>query len=105
MAFTEIKSYTLYQYAGASASGVIFLYDNANRHIGNGYFLHGDNLPASWQNAQNGFISLYMHDTAFPAVVDMLRNEKPCYLWWFGSSGAISTSKESVGEHELVARP
>lgn len=101
MAHTEIQSYTLYQYSGAFATGVIFLFDNDNKHFANAYFLRNDALPAPSQNA-NGFISLYFHDTAFPSVVDMLRNEKPCYLWWFDISGAISTSKEAVGEDELT---
>ena len=101
MALTAIQSYTLYQYAGATATGVIFLFDNNNRHIANAYFLHRDSLPAPSQ-ATNGFVSLYLHDSAFPAVVDMLRNEKPCYLWWFSTSGAISTSKEAVGENDLT---
>lgn len=104
MAYTEIKSYTIYQYSGASGTGLIFLYDKTNRHIGNAYFIHEDNLPLPWQDA-NGFVSLYMHDTSYLPVVDMLRNEKPCYLWWFNTSGAISTSNEPVGENEFRIRP
>jgi hypothetical protein len=101
MAFTEIQSYTLYQYSGAFATGLIFFFDKGNKHFANAYFLHKDALPAPFQGT-DGVISLYFHDTAFPAAVDMLRNEKPCYLWWFGTSGAISTSKEAVGENELT---
>ena len=103
MAFIEIKKYVLAQYSGASATGLIYLYDGQNKHIGNAYFIREENsLPMPKQDA-SGFVALYFYDNAFAFVVDLLRNEKPCYLAWYGSSGAIVTSAEAVGEGDLPA--
>jgi hypothetical protein len=103
MARTEIVSYGLQQYSGAALSALIYLYGANNKHIGNAYFArYGDPIPAPSQRP-DGFVSLYFHHSAFAFVVDILRNEKPCYLSWFTSSGAIGTGAESVGEHELTS--
>ena len=101
MEYLEIKSYVLNQYAGASANGLIYLYDTNNHHIGNAYFVRQDSVPEPMQDSF-GFYNLYFHDTEYMSVVDMLRNEGPCYLRWYGSSAAISTSCEEVGENELT---
>ena len=102
MARTEIVSYGLQQYSGATSSGLIYLYGANSKHIGNAYFVnYGSPIPAPNQGP-NGFVSLYYHHTAFAFVVDILRNEKPCYLSWFTSSGTIGTGVEQVGEHELT---
>ena len=50
---------------------------------------------------------LYMPSSAFPHLIDMLRNEKPVWLQWHAEAGekrlawfAIGTMQEPVGEEE-----
>jgi hypothetical protein len=43
---------------------------------------------------------MYMPETALPAVIDMLRNEKPIYFYFAASSGFLHTGTEPIGEAE-----
>ena len=52
----------------------------------------------------NNFVNLYYHLDDFHNALDLLRNEKPMYLWFNGSGAGyengIQTSPEPVGEGE-----
>ena len=96
----EILSYAIRQSSGSALSGLIHLYGESHRHIGNlSFALIGDPTPSPSQRS-DGFISLFFPHSAFAFVVDILRNEKPCYLMWGGTSGSVGSSIEGVGEHE-----
>ncbi len=62
----------------------------------------GSTLPVD--SIQNGQAMLYYHLEDFENVVDLLRNEKPLYLYYNGSGGGfengIRTDEEQVGEGE-----
>ncbi len=52
-------------------------------------------------DAQSGnIIRMHLPSTMFQNVLDVLRNEKPVYVYFTQGRGFLSTSKEPVGEGE-----
>jgi hypothetical protein len=47
-----------------------------------------------------GIIRMHLPSTMFENVLDVLRNEKPVYIYFAQGHGFLSTSKEPVGESE-----
>lgn len=47
-----------------------------------------------------GIIRMHLPSTMFQSVLDILRNEKPVYIYFAQGRGFLSTSKEPVGEGE-----
>ena len=43
---------------------------------------------------------MHLPSTMFENVLDILRNEKPVYIYFAQSRGFLSTSTEPVGEEE-----
>ena len=48
----------------------------------------------------NGIIRMHLPSAMFQSVLDVLRNEKPVYIYFAQNRGFLSTSKEPVGEEE-----
>lgn len=48
----------------------------------------------------NGVIRMHLPSTMFQSVLDVLRNEKPVYIYFAQGRGFLATSKEPVGEGE-----
>ena len=63
------------------------------------------NLPAAYQAAPN-YYAFYYHHSQLQHLIDMLRNEKPIYVFFFDNGGfpnsRISTTDEPVGEGEIT---
>lgn len=47
-----------------------------------------------------GIIRMHLPSAMFHSVVDVLRNEKPVYIYFAQGRGFLATSKEPVGEGE-----
>jgi len=47
-----------------------------------------------------GIIRMHMPSAMFQSVLDVLRNEKPVYVYFAQGRGFLSTSSEPVGEGE-----
>jgi hypothetical protein len=66
---------------------------------------NGTALPAD--TVTKGQVVLYYHVDHYPNVIDLLRNEKPVYLYYNGSGSGfengIKTMVEKVGEGELTS--
>jgi len=62
----------------------------------------GTTLPADADAGSGGFswIRMYMPETAIPAVIDMVRNEKPLSVYFASGSGFLLTGNEPIGEAE-----
>ncbi len=78
---------------------------NAGNYIGQMLFLPNDAaLPAD--TVVNKQAQLHYHLDDFQNAIDLLRNEKPIYLYYAGSGGGfengIKTMSEKVGEGEIV---
>ncbi len=58
-------------------------------------------LPGKVTKTTDGFYDMYYRRSAFPDIVDMLRNEKPIFFRWLSDTEALlSTNMEAVGEEE-----
>jgi hypothetical protein len=68
------------------------------------FYRDGIAMPANEFRTDLGHPLLSYRFDALPAVVDVLRNEKPLYLTWFDNTtrrfASIGTSREPVGETE-----
>ena len=78
---------------------------NAGAYIGQLLFLpNGATLPAD--TVVNKQVQLYYHLDDFQNVVDLLRNEKPIYMYDNGSGSGfengVRTMSERVGEGEII---
>jgi len=49
---------------------------------------------------EGGIIRMHMPSAMFQNVLDVLRNEKPIYIYFASGRGFLSTSSEPVGEGE-----
>jgi hypothetical protein len=60
-------------------------------------------LPEAYEQAPNAY-AFYYHHRQLPHLIDMLRNEKPIWVYFNNDNGfnnsRISTTKEPVGEGE-----
>ncbi|MEO1262492.1 MAG: hypothetical protein AAFZ15_27035 [Bacteroidota bacterium] len=61
---------------------------------------NGVKLPKDRKSGDS--FNLYYHMEEYPNAIDLLRNEKPMYLLWVGSSGenGIKTTDEIVGKKD-----
>jgi hypothetical protein len=47
-----------------------------------------------------GIIRMHLPSAMFENVIDVLRNEKPIYIYFAQNRGFLTTSKEPIGEEE-----
>lgn len=92
----------------SSPTGVrttISLYDTNDCFRGHIHFIPDDvPLPDGTESTIKDvkWCRIYMHLSELPSVVDMLRNEKPIYVYYNNATDAyIRTGKEPVGEGEI----
>lgn len=100
---TEIKSYHILFYGSPAGyqtnRAQIALYDSNNktaafvRFNDPGMFFEDDALSGD-------IIRMHLPSAMFENVLDVLRNEKPVYVYFAQGRGFLSTSKEPVGEAE-----
>lgn len=57
-------------------------------------------MPFEDDYESEGIIRMHLPSTAFVNVIDILRNEGPCYIYFAQNRGFFSTSKEPVGQGE-----
>lgn len=103
MAQVRVDAYEVL-YSANSFSPRIAL-KNAGNYIGQMIFLpNGAALPAD--TLVNKQAQLHYHLDDFQNAVDLLRNEKPIYMYYNGSGGGfengIRTMNERVGEGEIT---
>lgn len=102
----EIKSYIVTYFSGGPNG---FKYrawielQNADGHmVGKAYFFRDAAQIPNDGEGKDGLVSCYYPAEDFPRVLDLLRNEKPIYVYYNGSGNSvIKTSSEPVGEGEL----
>jgi hypothetical protein len=85
---------------GVAVAG-IYLFEQGN-YRGYAYF-YPDGTPLSPPviNSANNFIALSFNLSQFGAIVDLLREEQPIYLYEFGGSNAgLMSGTEPTGEEE-----
>lgn len=102
MALTRVDAYEVLYSANGFARRIAL--KNAGNFLGQLIFKpSGSPLPAD--TMVNGQVQLYYHLDEFQNVIDLLRNEKPIYLYYNGSGAGfengIKTMTEKVGEGEI----
>ena len=82
----------------------INLYNDSNQNIGNvRFYRDSQNIPdnASNETSNPKQVRLRMPERQIDSVVNMLRNEKPCFVTYSSQTFAyIHTGSEPVGEDE-----
>ena len=100
---TEVKKYHILFYGSPGGyqtnRAQIALYDNSGKTVAYvrfndpGMFFEND-------SESGGRIRMHLPSAMFQNVLDVLRNEKPVYIYFAQGRGFLSTSKEPVGEGE-----
>lgn len=103
MSQTRVDAYEVF-YSSNSFAPRIGL-KNAGVFVGQMIFMpNGSQLPPD--ASVNGQVNLYYRLDDFQNAIDLLRNEKPIYLYFNGSGGGnengIKTMAEKVGEGEIA---
>jgi len=102
----EIRKYDISYYAGSDPEraryrAMIGLRDKKGKAVGIAYF-HPDGMTMpSAMLTDSGLIVLHYPASHFPAVVDLLRNERPVFLRYTAGEPptvSIDTALEPVGE-------
>lgn len=99
----EVKKYHVLFYgspAGYQTNRTqISLYDANNKVVA---YLRFNDPGMFFENDSNagGIIKMHLPSAMFENVLDVLRNEKPVYIYFAQGRGFLSTSSEPVGEGE-----
>lgn len=79
----------IYYYEGSKYRGYIY------------FFPDGTPLAPPVHDATNGRVYLHVNLCQYHAVMDLLRNEKPLYVYYISpTNAALMSGKEPVGEEE-----
>lgn len=97
-----VQSYEVMAFTGNAQPLRIFLRDNNDRYRGYIDFIDHYTDSHKYMIHSNGIINAFMPLKKFPAILDILRNEKPVYFalseryeW-----AALKTGQEPTGEEE-----
>ncbi len=99
----EVKSYHVLFYGGPEGyqtnRAQIALYGNDGK---TNAFLRFNDAGMEYENDYQRGDIIYMHmpSAMFENILDVLRNEKPVYIYFAQGRGFLSTSKEPIGEGE-----
>lgn len=102
MATTEITNYHILVYGSPEGyqtnRAQISLYGPDGKTAA---FVRFNDPGMAFENdADDGIIRMHLPSAMFENVLDILRNEKPVYIYFAQGRGFLSTSKEPVGEGE-----
>ena len=103
-----IESYKLTYYGkrsnDSSTIAYISLWNDNNQFIGSvNFYRDGQDIPdnSSLEKYDPKRVYLRMHERQIDSLVDMLRNEKPCKVYYSSPTNAyLYTGKEPIGEEE-----
>ena len=104
----EIKGYNCSLFSSAKNPAKISLIDENGNYFATAYFRPSKEILKQAYIDSTGKYRLYYYRSYMSDLIDLLRNEKPLYLWFWddGTSNtninntSISTSREPVGESE-----
>ncbi len=100
---TEVKKYHILVYGSPAGyqtnRAQIALYDSNGKVAA--YIRFNDPGMFFESDSKSGnIIKMHLPSAMFENVLDILRNEKPVYIYFAQGRGFLSTSKEPVGEEE-----
>jgi hypothetical protein len=100
---TEIKKYHILFYGSPGGyqtnRAQISLYDGSGKTVA---YVRFNDPGMFFENdyESGGRIRMHLPSAMFQNVLDVLRNEKPVYIYFAQGRGFLSTSTEPVGEEE-----
>ncbi|TFH42767.1 MAG: hypothetical protein E4G94_05765 [ANME-2 cluster archaeon] len=99
----EVKKYHILFYGSPSGyqtnRAQISLYNDKNKVVA--YIRFNDPGMLFENDSQSGgIIKMHLPSAMFENVLDVLRNEKPMYIYFAQNRGFLATSTEPVGEAE-----
>jgi len=100
---TEVKKYHILVYGSPKGyqtnRAQIALYDGSNKTVA---YLRFNDPGMYFENdyESSGIIRMHLPSTMFENVLDILRNEKPVYIYFAQNRGFLATSTEPIGEGE-----
>jgi len=100
---TEVKKYHILFYGSPQGyqtnRAQICLYDKNDKPVA---YVRFNDPGMFFENdyQSGGIIRMHMPSAMFENVLDVLRNEKPVYIYFAQNRGFLSTSKEPIGEGE-----
>jgi len=103
----EVKTYHYYDWSSRQTGKTNLILKGAGGETCSVWFVEDPAapLPAASQVAPNYF-AFYYHHGQLPHLIDMLRNEKPIFVFFNNDNGwansRISTTQEPVGEGEIA---
>jgi len=83
----KIQTYRLYYYGKRPTDSfpiaLIEFFGNKDHQIGSmAFHKEGESVADNSFSSESSYIHLRASETRMPGVVDMLRNEKPCWIRW-----------------------
>lgn len=82
----------------------ITFYSDQNQFLGSiNFYKDGQSIPDNGERTSSSITQVFLRasEKQLPGVVDMLRNEEPCSLYYYSATyGFVFTGKEPVGEEE-----
>ncbi len=99
----QYEIHNQYTDKGSNDHALLYLYDKDDNLAAVIVFVSDDKPLETPVETTPGHIALQFHEQHMPALIDMLRNEKPVMLSYSESTkvARISTQQEPVGEQEL----
>lgn len=100
----EVKKYHILFYGSPSGyqtnRAQIALYDGSDKTVA---YVRFNDPGMFFENdyESGGIIRMHLPSTMFENVLDVLRNEKPIYIYFAVGRAFLATSLEPVGEEEL----
>jgi len=106
--YGEVAEYRTYLNPGkhnhpSSYMALIALYDKDIKLVAQLSFFSptSDSVDNPPNDTPYGYFIFSFHINEYPQVIDLLRNEKPVYIFFNGTDhGYLSTSREPIGEEE-----
>ena len=100
---TEVKKYHILFYGSPKGyqtnRAQIALYDDKDKTVA---YIRFNDPGMFFENdyQSGGIIRMHLPSAMFQNVLDVLRNEKPVYIYFAQNRGFLATSKEPIGEEE-----
>ena len=99
--YHKIDAYKVWFYTHNKSLIQVQVYNGAN-YIGTLNFVETDLIQQNMEDS-HGLIQLYFIKNDYSLIMDLLRNEKPLFLWYnqdAKTGGIVTDEKESIGEGE-----
>jgi hypothetical protein len=100
---TEVKNYHILFYGSPEGyqtnRAQIVLYDPEGKPAAYVRF-NDQGMNFEHDSESEGIIRMHLPSSMFQSVLDVLRNEKPVFIYFAQGKGFLSTSTEPVGEGE-----